>query len=124
MPERNGIWRRLVARFTGGEEVAGSNPVIPTRVFPHAPDPIPAAVPRAPPAGGRGRGHHRDETASRAEVGSRLLGGKNESTGTSSACVERSLREREAGGSNPPYPTQWKSQPKAGAGRGLENRWG
>ena len=24
------MWRSMVARFTGGEEVAGSNPVIPT----------------------------------------------------------------------------------------------
>ena len=26
----NGTWRSLVARFAGGEEVAGSNPVVPT----------------------------------------------------------------------------------------------
>ena len=25
-----GTWRSLVARFAGGEEVAGSNPVVPT----------------------------------------------------------------------------------------------
>ena len=26
----NGTWRSLVARLTGGQEVAGSNPVVPT----------------------------------------------------------------------------------------------
>ena len=28
-----GTWRSLVARFAGGEEVAGSNPVVPTIYF-------------------------------------------------------------------------------------------
>jgi hypothetical protein len=27
-----GTWRSLVARFAGGEEVAGSNPVVPTNL--------------------------------------------------------------------------------------------
>ncbi len=29
----SGTWRSLVARFAGGEEVAGSNPVVPTICF-------------------------------------------------------------------------------------------
>ena len=29
---RNGVWRSLVAHLTGGQGVAGSNPVIPTWV--------------------------------------------------------------------------------------------
>ena len=32
-PSQVGMWRSLVARFAGGEEVAGSNPVIPTIAF-------------------------------------------------------------------------------------------
>jgi hypothetical protein len=31
---RHGVWRSLVARFVRDEEVAGSNPVTPTSVFP------------------------------------------------------------------------------------------
>src|SRR5699024_12793850 len=31
-----GIWRRLVARVVRDDEVAGSNPVIPTKFFPSA----------------------------------------------------------------------------------------
>ena|GEM_PF-4895394 len=30
---RSGAWRSLVARLTGGQEVAGSNPVAPTIIF-------------------------------------------------------------------------------------------
>ena len=30
----NGLWRSLVAHLTGGQGVAGSNPVNPTRVLP------------------------------------------------------------------------------------------
>ena len=29
--EHRGTWRSLVARLTGGQEVAGSNPVVPTK---------------------------------------------------------------------------------------------
>src|SRR5690606_34012929 len=29
-PLKNGTWRSLVARLTGGQKVAGSNPVVPT----------------------------------------------------------------------------------------------
>ena len=48
---RFGIWRRLVARLTGGEEVVGSNPAIPTgrRGRPDLPQLIPySAIGRAP----------------------------------------------------------------------------
>jgi hypothetical protein len=31
---RYGVWRSLVARFVRDEEVAGSNPVTPTSVYP------------------------------------------------------------------------------------------
>ncbi len=34
-----GAWRSLVARFAGGEEVAGSNPVAPTRISKSKPKP-------------------------------------------------------------------------------------
>ena len=30
IPAHNGLWRSLVARLTGGQEVAGSNPASPT----------------------------------------------------------------------------------------------
>ena len=37
MADRNGLWRRLVARLTGGQKVVGSNPASPTHRSPRNP---------------------------------------------------------------------------------------
>ena len=39
-----GAWRSLVARFAGGEEVAGSNPVVPTIFSKKKAPPLSSAV--------------------------------------------------------------------------------
>ena len=53
---KNGTWRSLVARLTGGQEVAGSNPVVPTKKEVTSSGPVPKMSPKS--VLGRGQWGH------------------------------------------------------------------